>query len=103
MRSAPSNCACAGALVDDQYRARPGRRRSASGSSAAAGTTMAPMPSPTPAFAREHRDAGRLRDGQNDFKRAARQQDVLLALRSELAGANLVFELPGILDAIGRR
>ena len=39
---------------------------------------------------------------QNDFKRADRQQKVLLALRTELAAANLVFELPGILDAIGR-
>jgi LCP family protein required for cell wall assembly len=42
------------------------------------------------------------RDGQNDFKRAERQQEVLLALRSELAETNLVFELPGILDVIGR-
>lgn len=42
------------------------------------------------------------RDGQNDFKRADRQQEVLLAMRSELADANLVFELPGIMDAIGR-
>lgn len=42
------------------------------------------------------------RDPQNDFKRAERQQKVLLALREQLAGANLVFELPGILDAIGR-
>ena len=42
------------------------------------------------------------REGQNDFKRAERQQEVLLALRSELARANLVFDLPGILDAIGR-
>ncbi len=42
------------------------------------------------------------REAQNDFKRADRQQEVLLGLRSELAAANLVFELPGILDAIGR-
>lgn len=41
-------------------------------------------------------------DYQNDFKRAERQQKVLLALRTELADANLVFELPGILDAISR-
>jgi LCP family protein required for cell wall assembly len=41
-------------------------------------------------------------DYQNDFERADRQQKVLLALRSELADANLVFELPGILEAIGR-
>ena len=41
-------------------------------------------------------------DYQNDFERADRQQEVLLALRSEVAAANLVFELPGILDAVGR-
>lgn len=41
-------------------------------------------------------------DYQNDFKRADRQQKVLLALRTELAASNLVFELPGILDAISR-
>lgn len=39
---------------------------------------------------------------QDDFARADRQQEVLLALRRELAAANLVFELPGILDAVGR-
>ena len=44
---------------------------------------------------------GRL-DYQNDFDRAERQQEVLLALRDELADANLVFELPGILQAVGR-
>jgi LCP family protein required for cell wall assembly len=47
-----------------------------------------------------------LRDGtvepQDDFKRSERQQQVLLALRTELAGADLIFELPGLLDAIGR-
>ena len=42
------------------------------------------------------------RDPQNDFKRADRQQEVLLALRRELAQTNLVFELPRILDVIGR-
>ncbi|MEO8247259.1 MAG: LCP family protein, partial [Chloroflexota bacterium] len=41
-------------------------------------------------------------DYQNDFERADRQQEVLLALRRELADANLVFELPGILEAVGR-
>jgi LCP family protein required for cell wall assembly len=39
---------------------------------------------------------------QDDFKRSQRQQDVLLALRGELAAADLIFELPGLLDAIGR-
>lgn len=42
------------------------------------------------------------REYQNDFKRADRQQEVLLGLRRELADANLVFALPAILDAIGR-
>ena len=41
-------------------------------------------------------------DYQNDFERADRQQEVLLALRRELAEANLVFELPAILEAVGR-
>lgn len=39
---------------------------------------------------------------QDDFKRAARQQEVLLAIRDELAAADTLFELPGLLDAIGR-
>jgi LCP family protein required for cell wall assembly len=39
---------------------------------------------------------------QDDFKRSERQQEVLLALRAELATADLIFELPGLLDAIGR-
>lgn len=39
---------------------------------------------------------------QNDFERADRQQEVLLALRREMADANLVFELPGLLEAVGR-
>lgn len=39
---------------------------------------------------------------QNDFTRADRQQKVLLALREKLAQANLVFALPGILDAVGQ-
>ena len=39
---------------------------------------------------------------QDDFKRSERQQEVLLALRRQLATADLLFDLPGILDAIGR-
>jgi LCP family protein required for cell wall assembly len=39
---------------------------------------------------------------QDDFKRAERQQEVLLALRRELAAADLVFELPSLLDAVAR-
>ena len=42
------------------------------------------------------------RETQNDFKRAERQQSLLLALRREFAQADLVFELPAILLAIGR-
>ena len=41
------------------------------------------------------------REEQNDFKRAERQQQVLLELRGEIARADLVFELPRILVAIG--
>jgi LCP family protein required for cell wall assembly len=41
------------------------------------------------------------RQPQNDFKRAERQQEVLLALRNEVAAGDVIFELPGILDAIG--
>ncbi len=41
------------------------------------------------------------RDYQNDFKRADRQQKVLLQLRSEFANADLLFKLPGILNAVG--
>jgi LCP family protein required for cell wall assembly len=42
------------------------------------------------------------REPQNDFLRADRQQRLLLALRAELADADLIFELPGTLAAIGR-
>ena len=39
---------------------------------------------------------------QNDFARAERQQQLLLALRRETAEADTFFELPGIIDAVGR-
>lgn len=39
---------------------------------------------------------------QTDFDRNERQQRVLLALRNELADADLIFELPAVLTAIGR-
>jgi LCP family protein required for cell wall assembly len=40
--------------------------------------------------------------GESDFTRQARQQEILLALRSKLtAGGSLVFALPGLLDALG--
>jgi polyisoprenyl-teichoic acid--peptidoglycan teichoic acid transferase len=42
------------------------------------------------------------REQQNDFKRAERQQAVLLELRRQFAQADLLFELPAILDAVGR-
>jgi LCP family protein required for cell wall assembly len=58
------------------------------------------------AYARIRKGYLQLPDGtrqpQNDFKRAARQQEVLLALRNEFATSDLIFALPNILDAIGR-
>jgi len=42
------------------------------------------------------------REPQTDFSRNERQQAVLLALRDELAQADLIFELPDVLRAIGR-
>jgi polyisoprenyl-teichoic acid--peptidoglycan teichoic acid transferase len=42
------------------------------------------------------------RENQNDFKRADRQQKLLLVLKEKLAQADLVFELPDILIAIGQ-
>ncbi|HEX6128771.1 MAG TPA: LCP family protein [Candidatus Limnocylindria bacterium] len=42
------------------------------------------------------------RQQQDDFKRSERQQTVLLELRRELAKLDLIFELPDILDAVGR-
>ncbi|HEX7225567.1 MAG TPA: LCP family protein [Candidatus Limnocylindria bacterium] len=40
------------------------------------------------------------RDDQNDFDRNERQQELLLAMREELAEADTFLELPGILSAI---
>jgi len=42
------------------------------------------------------------REQQNDFKRSERQQTLLLELRRQFAQADLIFELPAILAAIGR-
>ena len=42
------------------------------------------------------------RESQSDFSRNERQQTVLLALRDEMAQADLIFELPAVLRAIGR-
>jgi LCP family protein required for cell wall assembly len=57
------------------------------------------------AFARIRKGWIELPDGtldyQNDFKRADRQQQVLLALRGEFAEADLILELPGLLEAVG--
>jgi LCP family protein required for cell wall assembly len=57
------------------------------------------------AFARIRRGWIELPDGtldhQNDFKRSERQQEVLLQLRREFASADLLFELPSLLEAVG--
>jgi LCP family protein required for cell wall assembly len=58
------------------------------------------------AYARIRRGWMELPDGtrqqQDDFMRSERQQTMLLELRREMAGLDLIFELPGILDAVGR-
>jgi LCP family protein required for cell wall assembly len=58
------------------------------------------------AYARIRKGTLTLPDGtveqQNDFKRAARQQEVLLALREKLAGTNWIFGLPDLLTAVGK-
>lgn len=42
------------------------------------------------------------REPQSDFSRNERQQAVLVAMRNELAQADLLFELPDVLRAVGR-
>jgi polyisoprenyl-teichoic acid--peptidoglycan teichoic acid transferase len=58
------------------------------------------------AYARSRMGWIELPDGtiehQSDFHRNERQQQVLLALRRELAAADTLFELPGLIRAIGR-
>ena len=58
------------------------------------------------AYARSRKGWIEMPDGtleyQNDFARAERQQQVLLALRAELAEADTILELPNVLGAIGR-
>jgi LCP family protein required for cell wall assembly len=58
------------------------------------------------AYARSRQGWIEMPDGtrvdQSDFARNERQQSLLLALRSELAEADLIFELPAVLQAIGR-
>lgn len=50
------------------------------------------------AYARSRKAAG-----ESDFTRAARQQEILVALRDEAtSGGNLLFELPGLLEAVGQ-
>ena len=50
------------------------------------------------AYARSRKAAG-----ESDFTRAARQQQILVALRDKVtSGGNLLFQLPGLLDAVGR-
>ena len=57
------------------------------------------------AYARSRKGTVQLPDGtleqQDDFKRASRQQQVLLELRREFAAADPIFELPGLIRAIG--
>jgi LCP family protein required for cell wall assembly len=58
------------------------------------------------AYARSRKGWIELPDGtiehQTDFHRNERQQQVLLALRRELAAADTLFELPSLIAAIGR-
>jgi LCP family protein required for cell wall assembly len=58
------------------------------------------------AFARIRQGTMTLPDGtvenQDDFKRAARQQEFLLAFQQQVAQANLLIALPGLLEAIGQ-
>jgi LCP family protein required for cell wall assembly len=50
------------------------------------------------AYARSRKAAG-----ESDFTRAARQQQILVAMRDQLArGGSLLFELPALLGAVGR-
>ena len=57
------------------------------------------------AYARIRKGTMTMPDGtvvpQNDFLRAARQQEVLLALRQQFATANWLFALPSLLEAVG--
>jgi LCP family protein required for cell wall assembly len=49
------------------------------------------------AYARSRKAAG-----ESDFTRAARQQQILVAMRDQVAqGGSLLFELPSLLDAVG--
>jgi LCP family protein required for cell wall assembly len=58
------------------------------------------------AFARIRQGVMTMADGeviqQDDFLRAARQQEFLLAVQQKLAGTNLFLALPGLLDAVSR-
>src|SRR5258708_14051156 len=50
------------------------------------------------AYARSRKAAG-----ESDFTRAARQQQILVALRDKAtSGGSLLFQLPGLLDAVGK-
>jgi anionic cell wall polymer biosynthesis LytR-Cps2A-Psr (LCP) family protein len=50
------------------------------------------------AYARSRKAAG-----ESDFTRAARQQQILVAMRDQLAqGGSLLFELPALLGAVGQ-
>jgi LCP family protein required for cell wall assembly len=58
------------------------------------------------AFARIRQGTMTMADGeviiQDDFLRAARQQEFLLAVQHKLASSNLFLALPGLLDAVSR-
>ncbi len=58
------------------------------------------------AYARSRQGHIEMPDGrriaQTDFDRNERQQSLLVAVRDELADADLIFELPAVLSAIGR-
>ena len=49
------------------------------------------------AYARIRKSAG-----ESDLTRAARQQQVLVALRNRAVGAGILFSLPSLLDAVGK-
>lgn len=58
------------------------------------------------AFARSRKGVMVMPDGsvvgQNDYLRAARQQEVLLSLQEKVRHANLLLDLPALMEAVGR-
>jgi polyisoprenyl-teichoic acid--peptidoglycan teichoic acid transferase len=79
------------ALVDPRYPGLDGKR----------GWSVQPGPhhfngTDALAYARIRKSAG-----ESDLTRAARQQEVLVALRNRAVGAGILFSLPRLLDAVG--